>query len=62
MEDRSYSFLQNLLMSNSPSGFEEQASKIYVDYLAPYCDVSIDMLHNSVAVINPKAETKIRYG
>lgn len=59
MEDRSYSFLQNLLMSNSPSGFEEQASKIYVDYLAPYCDVSIDMLHNSVAVINPKAETKI---
>lgn len=59
MENKSIAFLQNLLMSNSPSGFEEQASKIYVDYIAPYCDVSVDMLYNSVAVINPKAETKI---
>lgn len=59
MEDKSKKFLNDLLNSNSPSGFEKQTSQLYRDYIAPYCDVSVDILYNTVAVINPEAEIKI---
>lgn len=59
MKRASKRFLNDLLNTNSPSGFEKDAAQIYSDYIAPYCDVSIDMLYNSVAVINPNSETKI---
>ena len=59
MESDSRKFLIDLLNTNSPSGFEKQATRVYTDYIVNYCDVSVDMLYNSIAVINPDAEFKI---
>lgn len=59
MDNNSINFLLDLLRTNSPSGNEIQASKLFLDYLKPYCDVYTDILYNTIAIINPDAEIKI---
>jgi endoglucanase len=50
-------FLQQLLNSAGPSGFEEETAGIFRDYLVKFCDkVETDVLGNTIGVLNPDAE------
>lgn len=53
-------FLENLLNSSGPSGFEIETAKIYREYTAKFADrVYTDVMGNSIAVLNEKAELKV---
>lgn len=57
---KSLKFLEDLMMSSSPSGYEMEAGKIYRSYLADCCDeVKADVMGNSIAVLNPQAKTRV---
>lgn len=56
----SLSFLENLLNSPSPSGYEIAAAKVYRDYLADCCEkVYTDVMGNSIAVLNSAAPMRV---
>lgn len=46
MRKQSLTFLENLLSAPSPSGYEQPAQRLFRDYIAPYCQVSGDVLGN----------------
>jgi endoglucanase len=53
-------FLEDLLNSSGPSGFEEETAGIFRNYLNKFCDkVSTDVLGNTIGVLNPEAEFKV---
>lgn len=53
-------FLFEYLNANSPSGFETEGQKIWLNYIKPYIDDHIvDTYGTTVGVINPKAEYKV---
>ena len=53
-------FLEELLNSSGPSGFEEETAGIYRNYLDKFCDkVETDVLGNTIGVLNPDAEFKV---
>ncbi len=57
MRKESYHFFENLIALPSPSGFEENASKLFKNYVSKFCDeVCVDTMGNVIAVI--KAEKK----
>ena len=57
---KSLKFLEDFMMTSSPSGYEEEAGKLYRSYLADCCDeVKADVLGNSIAVLNPQAKTRV---
>lgn len=57
---KSEAFLQTYLNNPSPTGFESQGQRIWMDYIRPYVDEFITDTYGSVAaVINPKAEYKV---
>lgn len=57
---KSLQFLEDFMLSSSPSGFETAAGKIFRSYLSDCCDeVKADVLGNSIAVLNPKAKTRV---
>lgn len=50
-------FLEELLNSSGPSGFEEETAGIFREYLNKFCDkVETDVLGNTIGVLNPDAE------
>ncbi|MBR4254562.1 MAG: M42 family metallopeptidase [Lentisphaeria bacterium] len=50
-------FLEELLMTCGPSGFEFEQAKVYRDYLKPFAhDIRTDVLGNTIARLNPDAE------
>ncbi|MBP5585320.1 MAG: M42 family metallopeptidase [Lentisphaeria bacterium] len=50
-------FLEELLMTCGPSGFEFEQAKVYRDYLRPFAhDVRTDVLGNTIARLNPDAK------
>ena len=56
----SRSFLEKLLKTTSPSGFEMEVAGIYKDYLSGFCEKTYhDVMGNTIGVINPTAEFKI---
>src|ERR1035437_2291354 len=56
----SHAFLRNYLNNASPTGFESEGQKIWLDYIKPYIDdYFFDNYGTAVAVINPKAEFKV---
>ncbi|HNX25924.1 MAG TPA: M42 family metallopeptidase [Phycisphaerae bacterium] len=60
MKAESFKFLESLLTSCSPSGFEASTQKIWCDYVRKFADeVHTDNYGNAVAVLNPGADTKI---
>ena len=61
MFDRaSLQFLEDFMMTSSPSGFEVEAGKLFRSYLSDCCDeVRADVLGNSIAVLNPGAKTRV---
>jgi putative aminopeptidase FrvX len=59
-DDKSMSFLERYLKNPSPSGFEREGQKIWLDYINPYIDEHIvDSYGSVIGVINPKADYKV---
>ena len=57
---KSISFLETYLNNASPTGYEWDGQKIWMDYLKPYVDEFItDTYGTAVAVINPSAKYKV---
>lgn len=62
MQSESLSFLQQLLETPSPSGFETRGQKLWVDYVTPFADkVEVDSYGNAFATINPEGSPKILF-
>ena len=53
-------FLENYLNNPSPTGFESEGQKLWLDYIKPYIDeYFIDTYGTVVGIINPKAKYKV---
>jgi putative aminopeptidase FrvX len=60
LTEKSISFLENYLNNASPTGYEWNGQKLWMDYLKPYVDEFItDTYGTAVAVINPEADYKV---
>ena len=58
--EESLKFLRDLMMSSSPSGFEEEAAKVYREYLKGFCDeVRTDVMGNTIGTVNPGAPLRV---
>ena len=56
----SIKFLEKYLNNPSPTGYEWEGQKIWMDYLKPYVDEFItDNYGTAVGVVNPKSEYKV---
>jgi putative aminopeptidase FrvX len=56
----SITFLEKYLNNASPTGYESEGQKIWMDYLKPYVDTFItDTYGTAVGVINPDAPYKV---
>jgi putative aminopeptidase FrvX len=60
LTSNSVRFLYEYLNNPSPTGFESEGQKIWLNYLKPYIDdYFVDTYGTAVGVINPKAEYKV---
>jgi len=60
MKAQSKKFLYNYLNSDSPTGFEVEGQKIWLDYVKKFTDEYItDTYGSAVAIINPDAKYKV---
>ena len=57
---KSLAFFEKYINNPSPTGFEWEGQKIWLDYIKPYVDEHfVDNYGTAVAVINPKATYKV---
>ena len=57
---KSMNFLENYINNPSPTGFESEGQKLWLNYLKPYIDTHIvDTYGTVVGVINPKEKYKV---
>lgn len=60
LDSRSIDFLTRYLNNASPTGFESEGQKLWLDYIRPYIDEHIiDAYGTVVGVINPQAKYKV---
>lgn len=60
LNKKSLTFLEKYLNNASPTGYESEGQKLWMDYLKPYVDSFItDSYGTSVGVINPDAKYKV---
>jgi len=60
LNDTSITFLESYLNNASPTGYESEGQKLWMDYLKPYVDTFItDTYGTAVGVINPDAPFKV---
>lgn len=60
LNEKSLVFLEQYLNNASPTGYESEGQKIWMDYLKPYVDTFItDIYGTAVGVINPDAPYKV---
>ncbi len=60
LTSESIEFLEKYLNNPSPTGYETQGQKLWMDYLRPYVDEFItDSYGTAVGIINPDAEFKV---
>ncbi len=60
LNKKSLAFLEKYLNNPSPTGYEWEGQKIWMNYLKPYVDEFItDTYGTAVGVINPKAKYKV---
>ena len=60
LKKSSMTFLENYLNNASPTGYESEGQKLWMDYLKPYVDTFItDTYGSAVGVINPDAPYKV---
>ncbi len=58
--DSSVKFFEKYINNPSPTGFEWQGQRLWLDYLAPYVDDTFtDNYGTAVGVINPEADFKV---
>ncbi len=56
----SVDFLESYLNNASPTGFESEGQKLWLNYIKPYVDTTfVDNYGTAVAVINPLAEFRV---
>lgn len=56
----SLTFLENYLNNASPTGFETEGQKLWLDYIKPYIDdYWVDNYGTVVGIVNPEAEYKV---
>ncbi|SFS81587.1 M42 family metallopeptidase [Sphingobacterium wenxiniae] len=57
---KSLGFFEKYINNPSPTGFEWEGQRLWLDYLKPYVDETyIDNYGTAVGIINPKAEYKV---
>ncbi len=57
---KSLGFFERYINNPSPTGFEWEGQRMWLDYLKPYVDETFtDAYGTAVAVVNPKAEYKV---
>ena len=55
-------FLEKLLSTPSPSGFETACARVWIDYVTPFADEIItDSYGNAFAIINPKGSPTVMF-
>jgi putative aminopeptidase FrvX len=60
LNDKSLEFLEKYLNTASPTGYESEGQKVWMDYLSPYVDEFItDIYGTAVGVINPEASYRV---
>ena len=58
--ENSYKFLKDYINNPSPTGFESNGQKLWLDYIKPFTDTFFtDAYGSAVAVINPTATFKV---
>ena len=59
-ENNSLQFLETYLNTASPTGYEHNGQKIWMDYLKPYVDqIEVDHYGTCYGIINPEAEFRV---
>jgi putative aminopeptidase FrvX len=58
MREESMRFFRKLLEAPSPSGYEQPAQRVYREYIAPFAEVSTDMLGNVIGFIQGTGEDR----
>ena len=59
-ENKSIKFLENYLNTASPTGYEHNGQKIWMDYLKPYVDkIEVDHYGTCYGIINSEAEFRV---
>lgn len=62
MRAQSFSYLEALIATPSPSGFEQPVAKLYRDNVREFADkVTTDVLGNVSAILNPEAGFRVMY-
>lgn len=57
---KSLAFLERYLNNPSPTGFESEGQKLWLEYIKPYVDTTfVDTYGSAVGVINPEADYKV---
>ena len=60
LNKKSIDFLEKYLNNASPTGYESEGQKIWMDYIKPYVDTFItDTYGTAVGIINPDAKYKV---
>ncbi len=60
LNEKSLDFLERYLNTSSPTGFEKEGQKVWMEYVKPYVDEFItDSYGTAVGVINPDAPYKV---
>src|SRR5690606_11854393 len=60
MRKESFDFLEKYLNNSSPTSFESEGQKLWLEYIKPYIeDYFVDTYGTVVGVINPEAEYKV---
>ncbi|CAM3429965.1 M42 family peptidase [Flavobacterium longum] len=60
LNQSSLAFLEKYLNNASPTGYEAEGQKIWMDYLRPYVDTFItDTYGSAVGIVNPDAKYKV---
>ncbi|MWG36188.1 M20/M25/M40 family metallo-hydrolase [Halomarina oriensis] len=63
MDERQRGFLDELLTTASPSGFETPATRVWVDYVSAFADdVSVDAYGNAVATVEGSGDADVAFG
>ncbi len=59
-ENKSIKFLEKYLNTASPTGYEHNGQKLWMDYLKPYVDkIEVDHYGTCYGIINPDAEFRV---
>lgn len=59
-ENNSLQFLETYLNTASPTGYEHNGQKVWMDYLKPYVDqIEVDHYGTCYGIINPEAEFRV---